>query len=337
MYSKPDVVVVTGATAGVGRATVRAFAEQGCDIGLIARDTERLDDTKREVETLGGRAIAVSADVANSDELFTALKTIEEEFGPVDIWINNAMTSVFAPVKDTTPEEFKRVTEVTYLGYVHGTMAALSSMLARDKGVIIQVGSALSYRGIPLQAAYCGAKHAIKGFTESLLSELIHDQSNVQIRMVHLPAINTPQFDWVRSKMPRNTQPLPPIFQPEVAAEAIYYTAYNDKREFLVAGPTLETVLGNKVAPSFLDTILAKIGYKNQMTHEPMEGSYREGNLWEPVKGVFAAHGRFDEEAKSSSWQVWLEKHKDLIALGGLISIAGALAVKNLFSSDDNH
>ena len=216
-----QVVVITGASAGVGRATVRAFARQGADIGLLARGTDGLDGARREVEAVGGRALAIPTDVAHADEVEAAADRIDRELGPIDVWVNNAMVSVFSPVKELTAEDVRRVTEVTYLGVVYGTLAALKRMLPRDRGAIVQVGSALAYRGIPLQAAYCGAKHAIQGFTESLHCELLHDGSHVHVSMVHLPAMNTPQFDWVKSRLPREPQPVPPIYQPELAADAI--------------------------------------------------------------------------------------------------------------------
>jgi len=261
-----SVVVVTGASAGVGRATVRAFAREGASLGLIARGEERLESTRRELEGLGCRAVAIAADVADAGRLDSAAAEIEDALGPIDVWVNNAMATVFAPVMDTTPDEFRRATEVTYLGSVWGTMAALRRMRPRDRGVIVQVGSALAYRGIPLQGAYCGAKHALQGFLESLRSELLHDGSNVRVTMVQLPAVNTPQFTWSRSKMPRQSQPVPPIFQPEVAADAVVWAARNPSRELLVAWPTIKAVFGNAVAPGLADRYLAKNAYDAQQT-----------------------------------------------------------------------
>src|SRR5947209_17449304 len=232
--SKPEVVVITGASAGVRRATARAFAREGAYIGLLARGRDGLEGARRDVEELGGRALVLPADVSDADAVERAAEAVEQEFGPVDVWINNAMTSVFSPVKEMRAEEYRRVTEVTYLGYVYGTLAALKRMLPRDRGVIVEVGSALAYRGIPLQSAYCASKHAIQGFVDSLRCELLHDKSNVRVTMVQLPAMNTPQFSWVKSRLPRKAQPVPPIFQPEVAAEAIVYASDNPRREIYV-------------------------------------------------------------------------------------------------------
>ena len=256
MKEKPEVVVVTGASAGVGRATVRAFARRGASIGLIARGVDGLEATRSEVEQLGGRALVFAIDVADAEKIEAAAARLEEEFGPIDIWVNNAMVSVFSPVKEMTAEEFHRVTEVTYLGVVYGTLAALKRMQPRDSGSIVQVGSALAYRGIPLQAAYCGAKHAIQGFTESLRCELLHDKSKVRLTMVQLPAMNTPQFSWVKSRLPRKPQPVPPIYQPEIAAEAIIYAAYQTRREMEVGMPTVVAVEGNKFFPGLIDRYL---------------------------------------------------------------------------------
>src|SRR5213080_4098373 len=261
MKEKPEVVVITGASAGVGRATVQAFARRGARLGLIARGPDGLDATRAEVEQLGGSALVFAFDVADADKVEEAAARVEEEFGPIDIWVNNAMVSVFSPVKKMTAEEFRRVTEVTYLGVVYGTLAALKRMLPRDRGSIVQVGSALAYRGIPLQSAYCGAKHAIKGFTESLRCELLHDKSNVRITMVQLPALNTPQFGWVKSRLPRKAQPVTPIFQPEVAADAIHFAAHHPRREFFVAWPSWKAIVANKFIPGLIDRLLARAGY----------------------------------------------------------------------------
>ena len=261
---KPQVVVVTGASAGVGRAVVRRFAQEGAHIGLIARGIDGLEGAKRDVETLGGKAIICQADVADANAVEGAAQKVEDEFGAIDVWVNNATTSVFSPVKQMQPEEYKRVTEVTYLGFVYGTQAALKRMLPRDRGAIVQVGSALAYRAIPLQSAYCAAKHAIQGFTESLRSELIHDNSNVHVTMVHLPAVNTPQFGWNRSRLPNYPQPAPPIYQPEVMAEAIYFAAHNKRREMTVGIPAVIAIYGNKVAPGLGDLYLGKTSYESQ-------------------------------------------------------------------------
>src|ERR671937_1323399 len=268
------VVVVTGASAGVGRATARAFGARGATVGLIARGEDGLNAAAREVRDAGGRALVLPADVAHPDEVLAAAERAEAELGPIDVWVNDAMASIFAPVHEIEPDEFRRVTDVTYLGQVYGTMAALRHMLPRDRGHIVQVGSALAYRGIPLQAAYCGAKHAIQGFTESLRSELIHDKSNVRLTMVQMPALNTPQFSWVKSRLPRKAQPVPPIFQPESAAEAIYFAAHNPRREFYVGAPSVAVISVNKFAPGLLDRYLARTGYDSQQ-HDGSEDPNR--------------------------------------------------------------
>ena len=323
-----NVIAITGASAGVGRATVRRFARDGASIGLIARGEERLEATAREVEQLGGEALVLPLDVADPDAVDDAASQIEERFGPLDVWVNNAMATVFAPVRDTAPEEFRRATEVTYLGAVWGTMAALRRMHPRDRGTIVQVGSALAYRSIPLQAAYCGSKSALRGFTESLRTELLHESSNVHLTMVELPAHNTPQFRWSRAKMPRQPQPVPPIFQPEVAAEAIHYAAGHRRRELVVGWPAVKAVYGEKVAPGLLDRYLARNGYDAQQTDEPLDGE-REGNLFEPVAGDFAAHGAFDDEAKPRSLLFELDRRRGPIAaVAGLGAVAAALLTR---------
>jgi NAD(P)-dependent dehydrogenase (short-subunit alcohol dehydrogenase family) len=301
------IAVVTGGTAGVGRATARAFARDGLHVAVIARGEDRLAATNAELEALGVKCIAISADVADASAVEAAADRVENELGPIDVWVNNAMATVFAPMSDVTPEEFRRATEVTYLGSVWGTMAALRRMRARDHGVIVQVGSALAYRGIPLQAPYCGAKHALQGFLESLRCELLHDQSNVRLTMVQLPAVNTPQFTWARGKLPRTPQPVPPIFQPEVAADAIVWAAHHPQREMMVGGPTVKAIVGNAIAPSFADRYLARNGFDAQQTDEPANG--RPDNLFAPVEGTQAAHGPFDAESKSRSWQLLLRTH----------------------------
>ena len=291
-------VVVTGGSAGVGRATARAFAREGLDVAVIARGEQRLAATKEELEALGVKCVAVSADVAEADAVEAAADEVEQKLGPIDVWVNNAMATVFAPMSDVTPEEFRRATEVTYLGSVWGTQAALRRMRPRDRGVIVQVGSALAYRGIPLQAPYCGSKHALQGFLESLRCELLHDGSQVRLTMVQLPAVNTPQFTWARGKLPRTPQPVPPIFQPEVAADAIVWAAHNPQREVMVGGPTVKAIIGNAIAPSFADRYLARNAFGAQQTNEPANGS-RPDNLFTPVDGTQAAHGPFDDQAKS--------------------------------------
>ena len=331
MNSAPDaarsrrVVAITGASAGVGRATACAFARQGAAIGLIARGADGLAAAARDVESLGGQAIALSADVADADQVEAAAAKLEEAFGPIDVWVNNAMTAVFAPVKETRPEEFRRVAEVTYLGSVHGTLAALRRMLPRNRGVIIQVGSALAHRGIPLQATYCAAKHAIEGFCDSLRTELLHDRSRVQLAMVHVPAMNTPQFDWVKSKLPRKAQPVPPIYQPEVAARAIVWLADHPRRRLWVGWPTVAVLLANRVAPGLLDRYLARTGYASQQSDEP-EIPDRPDNLWQPVAGDHGAHGRFDARAEPVSVQAWATMHKGWLLAATAIAVAAAIA-----------
>jgi NAD(P)-dependent dehydrogenase (short-subunit alcohol dehydrogenase family) len=296
------VVVITGASAGVGRATVQAFARRGARLALLARGEERLEEAAREAERLGSpQALAIPPDVAEHSQVEEAAARAERELGPIDVWVNNAMATIFARLRDIEPEEFEQSTRTTYLGTVWGTMAALRRMLPRDRGTVVQVGSALAYRGIPLQAPYCGAKHGTKGFVESLRTELRHDGSNVHVCSVHLPALNTPQFEWGRSKMPRHPQPVPPIFQPEVAAEAIVWMSERRKRELLVGWPTVKVVWGNKLAPWFVEWFLARSGFDGQQTDE--ETGPRDGNLFAPVGGDWGAHGSFDDEAKPSSLQ----------------------------------
>jgi len=324
--NKPEVVVITGASAGVGRATARAFADRGAHIGLLARGSDGLEAAHKEIEAAGGQALVLPTDVAHADQIEAAADAVEQRFGPIDIWINNAMVSVFSPIKEMTPDEFKRVTEVTYLGYVYGTLSALKRMLGRDRGVIVQVGSALAYRGIPLQGAYCGAKHAIQGFTDSLRCELLHDESKVKVVEVHMPALNTPQFSWVKSRLPRKPQPVPPIFQPEVAAEAIFWAAHHDRPEVYVGWPTVKAIVGNKIAPRLADWYLARNGYSSQQTDEPVESDRRD-NLWEPVPGDHGAHGDFGARSLSSSWQFLLNKHKTGLTLAGLTAAAALLAL----------
>jgi NAD(P)-dependent dehydrogenase (short-subunit alcohol dehydrogenase family) len=319
-----DVVVVTGASAGVGRATAVAFAREGARVGLVARGEDGLDGARRDVEAAGGQALVVSADVADADAVERAAAAVEDTLGPIAVWVNNAMAAIFAPFTKITPAEYRRATEVTYLGYVWGTMAALRRMLPRDRGVIVQVGSALAYRGIPLQAPYCGAKHAIQGFTESLRCELLHDRSRVRVTMVQLPALNTPQFDWGRNRMPRRPQPVPPIYQPEVAADAIVWSARNPERRELYAGEsTAITILGDKLAPGLGDRYLARTGYASQQTEEPADDDAPD-NLFEPVPGDHGTHGRFDARALPRSAQLWATKHRRLLGVAGLTVLAAA-------------
>ena len=324
-----EVVVITGASAGLGRATAWAFARRGARIGLLARGMDGLRAAKTEVEALGGRAIAIPTDVADAEQVETAAVAVEQEFGPIDIWINNAMTTVFSPFNEITPAEFKRATEVTYLGAVYGTMSALRRMLPRDIGCIVQVGSALAYRSIPLQAPYCGAKHAIRGFTDSIRSELIHDRSNVHLTMVQMPALNTPQFNWCKSRLPRHPQPVPPVFQPEVAAEAIVWAAHHRRREVFVGAPTIEAIVGNKLAPGILDHYLGRTGYDAQQTEEPVSPD-RPNNLFESVPGDHGAHGIFDRQAHTSSLQLWITQRRAGVAMAiGLATLAGIALWKN--------
>jgi short-subunit dehydrogenase len=319
----PEIVVITGASAGVGRATVREFARHGAWLGLVARDRARLEAARREVEAVGGRALAITADVADNAQVEEAAESVERLLGPIDIWINNAMVSVLSPAIQMTAEEFRRVTDVTYLGYVYGTLAALRRMHTRNRGVIVQVGSALSYRSIPLQSAYCGAKHAVQGFTESLRSELIHDGSRVHLTAVQLPAVNTPQFSWIKSRMPRHPQPVPPIYQPEVVARAIYWAAHHRRREVSVGWPTVQAIVGDKFIPGLLDHYLAWIGYDAQQTAEPVSPD-RPDNLFEPLSGDYGAHGRFNAGARRTSLQFWANRQRIWLAMAGL-SMAGLL------------
>lgn len=307
------VIMITGASAGIGRATARAFAQRGAKIGLLARGSEALEAAKKEVEELGGQGLVLVADVSDEKAVENAAQQLETAFGPIDIWVNNAMASVFSPVAEMTPEDFRRVTEVTYLGYVWGTMTALRRMRPRNRGTIIQVGSALAYRGIPLQAAYCAAKHAINGFTDALRCELIHDKKNIHVCRVEMPAVNTTQFGWVKSRLPNKAQPVPPIYQPEVAADAILFAATHRRREIYVGFPTVEAVVGNKVAPALLDQYLGRNGFQSQQTDEP-EDPNRPNNLFQPVPGDFGSHGTFDDQARKFSLQLWLDKYRYVIA-----------------------
>lgn len=313
---KRQVVVVTGASAGVGRAVASRFARTGAAVALLARDEDRLARAAAEVREAGGEALAIPLDVADAAAVERAAATTEATFGPIDVWINNAMVSVFSPFAEMTADEYRRVTDVTYHGCVYGTMAALKRMRPRDEGAIVQVGSTLAYRGIPLQSAYCGAKHAIQGFTESLRTELLHDGSRIRLSMVQLPAMNTPQFDWTRSRMPRRAQPVPPIYQPEVAAEGIYWAAHHDRRELHVGHTTTLAIAGNKVAPGIGDRYLARTGYDAQQTEE-LEAAGRPDNLFDPVPGDYGAHGRFDDRARRSSLQLWVTMHRGWAALAG--------------------
>jgi NAD(P)-dependent dehydrogenase (short-subunit alcohol dehydrogenase family) len=326
---KPKVVVVTGASAGVGRATVREFVKQKAHIGLLARGIDGLEGARREVEAAGGRALVLPTDVADEDQVEAAGAAVEEKLGPIDVWVNNAMVSVFSPVREMTPADYRRVTDVCYHGFVWGTLTALRRMLPRNRGVIVQVGSALAYRAIPLQSAYCAAKHAIQGFTESLRTELIHEGSNVRVTMVQLPALNTPQFSWVKSRMPRKPQPVPPIYQPEVAARAIVWASEHYRREWNVGFSTSKVVIGNKLAPAFADWYLAQVGVESQQL-DSLTDPDRRDNLYEPLPGDHGAHGEFGDRARDHSTQFWLSAHRNWIALAGatLTGTAVALATR---------
>lgn len=322
--NKPPVVVITGASAGIGRATVRRFARDGAKIGLVARGMDGLKAAQQEVIEAGGEALILQTDVSDAAQVENAAEQVEKNFGPIDIWINNAMTSVFSPFKEMKPEEFRRVTEVTYLGTVYGTMAALKRMLPRDRGSIVQVGSALSYRSIPLQSAYCGAKHGIRGFTNSIRCELIHDKSQVHITMVQLPGVNTTQFGWVKNRLPRNPKPIGKIYQPEVAASAIHWAAHHRRREIYVGTPAGESIIANKIAPSLLDDYLGRVGYDGQQTRQPKNPDAAD-NLWQPVPGDHGSHGGFDSEALDSSTELWVAKNRRWLGAAALgLTLAGA-------------
>jgi short-subunit dehydrogenase len=309
----------------VGRAVVRKLAQRGAALGLIARGEEGLEGARREAEAAGAKALTVAADVSDANAVEDAGEQIERHLGPIDVWINNAMASVFSPILQMESVEFERVTAVTYLGAVYGSLAALKRMVPRNRGTIVQVGSALAYRGIPLQSAYCAAKHALQGFTESLRSELLHDGSRVHVTMVQLPALNTPQFDWTRTRMPRQPQPVPPIYQPEVAADAIIWAADQRRREVLVGWPTVEATVGNTLAPGYVDRYLARAGYDSQQTAEPVPPNHQD-NLFEPVHRDAGAHGRFDSPARSSSTMLWMLTHQRVLASVAAVGVMLAWA-----------
>jgi NAD(P)-dependent dehydrogenase (short-subunit alcohol dehydrogenase family) len=321
----PEVVVVTGASAGVGRAVAHEFARHGARVGLVARGERGLEEARREVEALGGEALVVPTDVADPEQVEAAAEAVEQAFGPIDVWVNDAMATIFAPFRETSAEEFTRATQVTYLGAVYGTMAALKRMLPRDRGTVVQVGSALSYRAIPLQAAYCGAKFGMRGFTDSVRTELMHDKSNVWITMVQLPAVNTPQFNWCRTKLPDHPQPVPPIFQPEVPARAVYFAAHKRRREVYCGWPAVQAIEGNKFLPRLADWYLARKGFSAQQVQGKPVDPQRPSNLFEPVPQQAATHGSFDDKAKSRSLQLWATMNRGLIATG--LAAAAAVAV----------
>jgi NAD(P)-dependent dehydrogenase (short-subunit alcohol dehydrogenase family) len=323
---RAEVVMVTGSSGGVGRAIAHAFAKRGAAVGLLARGEDGLEGCRAEVESLGGRALVLPADVSHAEEVEAAAGALEERFGPIDVWVNDAMATVFAPFMETTAEEFTRATEVTYLGAVYGTMVALKRMVPRDRGTVVQVGSALAYRAIPLQSAYCGAKFAIRGFTDSVRTELMHDKSRVWITMVQLPAVNTPQFNWCRSKLPDHPMPVPPIYQPEVPAETVYYAAHHHRREVFCGGPAVMAILGNKLLPGVADHYLARTGFRSQQIPDLPVPADRPNNLFEPVPEQSATHGMFDDQAKTVSYQAWATTHRSAVvgaAIGGLAAAAG--------------
>ncbi len=320
----PRTVVVTGGSAGIGRATAVAFGQRGDTVAVLARGQAGLAGAVADVEKAGGQAMAIPTDVADAEQVFAAAGRVEEEIGPIDVWVNVAFTSVFAPFDQIRPEEYKRVTEVSYLGYVYATMAALKYMKPRNSGTIVQVGSALAYRGIPLQSAYCGAKHAIQGFHEALRCELLHDKSNVHVTMVQMPAVNTPQFSWVLSRLPHQAQPVPPIYQPEMAARGVLYAADHPmRREYWVGTSTMGTLAANAIAPGLLDRYLGRTGFKSQQTDRAQRPD-APVNLWEPADGPsntdFGAHGIFDDRARQYDPQLWASHHHG--TLGALTGLA---------------
>ena len=334
MSSQPQVVVVTGASAGIGRATACLFGARGAKVGLIARGRAGLDGATHEIQQAGGQALAIEVDMADFDQVNAAATQFEGALGPIDVWVNVAFTSVFAPFTQIEPDDFRRVTEVSYLGFVYGTRVALDRMKPRDHGTIVQVGSALSYRSIPLQSAYCGAKHAINGFTESVRTELLHDKSNVHITIVQMPAVNTPQFSWVLSRLPNHPQPVPPIYQPEVAARGVVFAAdHPNRKQFSVGGTTAATITAQKFAAPLLDRYLARTGYTWQQTDKPVDPD-RLSNLWQPVDGPsgadFGSHGVFDSQAHSKSVQMWVSQHVR-IAGAAAVSVGSLAAMARLF------
>jgi short-subunit dehydrogenase len=323
MSKRGEVIVITGASGGVGRAAARRFAADGAKIGLLARGRSGLEAAAREVEQAGGQALVLPADVSHHAQVEAAASSVEDAFGEIDVWVNDAMTTVYAEFLDIEPDEFKRATEVTYLGMVWGTKAALRRMLPRDRGSIVQVCSAMSYRGIPLQSPYCGAKHACKGFTESVITELRHKKSKVRASMIQLPGLNTTQFTWGRTKLPKQTMPVPPMYQPEIAADAIHYAAHHKRRQIYVGLPTVLNIVGERIAPGLLDRMLASTGYKNQMTEHDLDPRGHD-NLFEPVDEDRGAHGPFDEQAHERSPQYALAKHRTLVLTGMGVTAAGA-------------
>ena len=331
-----ETVVVTGASAGLGRAIAKEFGKRGAQVALLARGKQGLDAAAEEITTAGGKALPIPTDVSDAAAVEAAAEKAEQQFGPVDVWVNNAMVSVFSPVKEMKPEEYKRATDVTYLGVVYGTLSALRRMLPRDRGTIVQVGSALAYRSIPLQSAYCGAKHAIVGFTDSLRCELIHDRSRIRVTMVHMPAMNTPQFSWVKSRLTHKPQPVPPIYEPEVGARAVYWAAHHDRREIYVGAPTVGAIVGNKIAPGALDRYLGRTGFESQQTSE-MDDPARPDNLWNPVDAGEdrGAHGSFDDRSHRVSYQTWADLHRGSLAIG--LGVAAGVVGSVLWANRNGH
>jgi short-subunit dehydrogenase len=323
-HKRSEVVVVTGASGGVGRAIAHAFGKRGAHVALLARGEPGLQDCRREVEGLGGRALVVPTDVADHEQVEAAAEQVEERLGAIDVWVNDAMATVFAKFVDVSPQEYKRATEVTYLGAVYGTMAALKRMMARDRGTIVQVGSALSYRAIPLQSAYCGAKFGIRGFTDSIRTELRHDKSKVHITMVQLPGVNTTQFNWCRSKLPDHPQPVPPIYQPEIPAEAVYWAAHHRRRELWVGYSAVEAIVGTKLSALAGDIYLARTGFSGQQIKDMPVPADRPDNLFAPLPDKAATHGMFDEQAKTRSPQLWAATHRSAVA-GAALAAAAAV------------
>ena len=337
MTERKETVVVTGASAGLGRAIAIEFAKHRAQVGLLARGEQGLEGAAAEVRASGGSPLILPVDVADADAVENAAATVENQLGPIDVWVNNAMVSVFSPVKEMKAEEYKRVTEVTYLGVVNGSLAALRRMLPRNRGKIVQVGSALAYRSIPLQSAYCAAKHAIVGFTDALRCELIHDHTSVSVSVVHMPALNTPQFGWVKSRLRNKAQPVPPIFEPEVGARAVFWAAHHDRGEVYVGGSTVKAIVGNKIAPRLLDHYLGHTGYESQQTDRP-EDPERPDNLWEPLDQDRDAgtHGSFDTCSQSHSFELWADLRRAKIVAGiGLSTLALGLLLRSFRKSSD--
>jgi NAD(P)-dependent dehydrogenase (short-subunit alcohol dehydrogenase family) len=319
-----EVAVITGASAGIGRATAREFARRGCSVALLARGPDGLEAAAREVEELGGQALVCPTDVADHRQVDHAAKRIVETFGRIDYWVNNAFAGIFSTFMDTTPEEYRRVTDVTYLGQVNGTRAALRHMLPRNSGTIVLVGSALAYRGIPLQSAYCGAKHALQGFLDSARTELLHMDSGVHITMVQLPGVNTPQFDWIRAHVRGKPRPIGAVYQPEVAARAIWKAAHSARKQWIVGAPAYQAIFGDKLASPLLDRQLARTAVEGQQSRDPVEPDRRD-NLFEPVPGDHGAHGRFDAKARERSPLLWASENRGWIAAGAAIAIGASL------------